>query len=106
MFVANIAVHTLSHMTTTAIWLFQDQGAVGFDPISLWKQMGILAKIVVVILFIMSGWSIGVMIDRAMAFNAARKQSRARSAMARSMKPSKLPSAIRRAIWPRLSPPA
>ena len=77
MFVANIAVHTLSHMTTTAIWLFQDQGAVGFDPISLWKQMGILAKIVVVILFIMSGWSIGVMIDRAMAFNAARKQSRA-----------------------------
>ena len=39
--------------------------------------MGILAKIVVVILFIMSGWSIGVMIDRAMAFSAARKQSRA-----------------------------
>ena len=77
MFVANIAVHTFTHMSTAAIWLFQDQGAVGFDPISLWKQMGILAKIVVVILFIMSGWSIGVMIDRAMAFNAARKQSRA-----------------------------
>ena len=28
-------------------------------------------------LFIMSAWSIGVMIDRLMAFNAARKQSRA-----------------------------
>ena len=46
---------------------------VGWDPISLWKQMGVLAKIVVGILFIMSGWSIGVMIDRAMAFSAARK---------------------------------
>ena len=96
MFVANIAVHTLSHMTTTAIWLFQDQGAVGFDPISLWKQMGILAKIVVVILFIMSGWSIGVMIDRAMAFNAARKQSRAFApAVAGALRDGKIDEAIK-----------
>jgi hypothetical protein len=29
-------------------------GASGMGPISLWKQMGILAKIVVIILFIMS----------------------------------------------------
>ncbi len=55
-----------------AAWMFQE-AAVGWDPVSLWKQMGILAKIVVIILFIMSGWSIGVMIDRAMAFSAARK---------------------------------
>jgi biopolymer transport protein ExbB/biopolymer transport protein TolQ len=59
-----------------AVWLFQDQ-PVAWDPISLWKQMGFIARSVVVILFIMSGWSIGVMIDRAMAFSAARKQSRA-----------------------------
>ena len=39
--------------------------------------MGPLAKIVVVGLFIMSAYSIGVMIDRLMAYSAARKQSRA-----------------------------
>src|SRR5579862_7915355 len=76
MFIANLAAHTLTHASTMATWMFQDQ-AVGWDPISLWHQMGIVAKGVVFVLFIMSGWSIGVMIDRYMAFNAARKQSRA-----------------------------
>ena len=95
MFVANLATHTLSSISTTAIWLFQDQ-AVGFDPISLWKQMGILAKIVVVILFIMSGWSIGVMIDRWMAFSAARKQSRAFApAVAGALRDGKIDEAIK-----------
>ncbi len=51
--------------------------SVGWDPISLWKQMGLLARTVVIILFIMSGWSVGVMIDRWMAFDAARRQSHA-----------------------------
>ena len=79
MFFANLATLALYNAHLAATWLFQDAegGAVGWDPVSLWKQMGILAKIVVIILFIMSGWSIGVMIDRALAFSAARKQSRA-----------------------------
>ena len=77
MFVANLAALTYTHMSTMAAWFFQEQAAVGWDPISLWHQMGIPAKAVVIILFVMSGWSIGVMIDRAMAFSAARKQSRA-----------------------------
>jgi biopolymer transport protein ExbB/TolQ len=38
--------------------------------------MGVLAKVVVIILFIMSIWSLAVMIDRALYFSAARKQSR------------------------------
>ena len=76
MFVANLAALTLSHVSAVAAWFLQEQ-PVGWDPISLWHQMGILAKAVVLILFVMSGWSIGVMIDRAMAFSAARKQSRA-----------------------------
>ena len=59
-----------------AIWIFQEQ-QLHWDPISMWHQMGWSARIVVIILFIMSGWSIGVMIDRWMAFSAARKQSRA-----------------------------
>jgi len=65
----------LSSLATLAL-LFQEQ-QIAWDPISMWHQMGIPAKIVVIILFIMSGWSIGVMIDRWMAFSAARKQSRA-----------------------------
>jgi biopolymer transport protein ExbB len=65
----------VSSLATLALF-FQDQ-PIAWDPISMWHQMGIPAKIVVIILFIMSGWSIGVMIDRWMAFSAARKQSRA-----------------------------
>jgi biopolymer transport protein ExbB len=52
------------------------QDAVGFDLITMWTNMGILAKGVVAILAIMSAWSIGVMIDRFLAFGQARKQSR------------------------------
>jgi biopolymer transport protein ExbB/biopolymer transport protein TolQ len=41
----------------------------------MWDQMGYLAKAVVVILGIMSVWSIQVMIERFLTFRAARKQS-------------------------------
>jgi biopolymer transport protein ExbB/biopolymer transport protein TolQ len=58
--------------------------------------MGLLAKCVVIILFIMSGWSIGVMIDRWMAFSAARKQSRAFApAVAGALREGKIDEAIR-----------
>jgi biopolymer transport protein ExbB/biopolymer transport protein TolQ len=59
-----------------ALMLLQEGGGVGFDPRSMWNQMGLLAKLVVVTLFVMSAWSIGVMIDRVIAFSAARGQSR------------------------------
>ena len=62
--VVNLAAVAFSNLHLLAAWLLQDSSAPGWDPISLWKQMGILAKIVVIILFIMSGWSIGVMIER------------------------------------------
>jgi len=62
-------------LTLYAMWLLQES-TVGWDPLSLWRQMGVPARIVVVSLFVMSAWSIGVMIDRALAFSAARKQSR------------------------------
>src|SRR3954462_11092194 len=75
MLVANLATLALSHIPT-AMWIFQEE-TMAWDPISMWKSMGWLARTVVIILFIMSGWSIGVMIDRWMAFSAARKQSRA-----------------------------
>jgi biopolymer transport protein ExbB len=66
----------MSYVPTVALWMYQEGGTVGWDAVSLWKQMGWMARATVVILFIMSGWSIGVMIDRWMAFSAARKQSR------------------------------
>lgn len=76
-------------------FLFQE-AAVGFDVISMWNQMGWLAKAVVVILFIMSAWSIGVMIDRLMAYNAAKKQSRAFApAVAGALREGKLEEAIK-----------
>jgi biopolymer transport protein ExbB len=75
MLVANLATLAMSHIPA-AMWIFQEE-TMNWDPLSMWKSMGWLARIVVIILFIMSGWSIGVMIDRWMAFSAARKQSRA-----------------------------
>jgi len=47
-----------------------------WDLRSMWATMGIIAKVVVVILFLLSAWSLGVMIDRVLMYSAARKQSR------------------------------
>jgi biopolymer transport protein ExbB/biopolymer transport protein TolQ len=77
-------------------FMFLAGGAVGFDIRSMWAQMGIPAKIVVVLLFIMSAYSIGVMIDRALAFSAARKQSRLFApAVAGALREGKLDEAIK-----------
>jgi len=80
-----------------ALLLLQEAApSVGFDVISLWNQMGALAKAVVVILFIMSAWSIGVMIDRVLAYNGARKQSRLFApAVAGALREGKLDEAIK-----------
>src|ERR1700739_4149460 len=95
MFLANLAFCALGHVPTVAALFFQE-ATIGWDPISLWKQMGILAKAVVIILFIMSGWSIGVMIDRFMAFSAARKQSRQFApAVAGALRDGKIDEAIK-----------
>src|SRR5579872_4271800 len=98
MLVANLATLLLAKAHLIAFWLFQDDnsGAVGWDPISLWRQMAWLARSIVIILFIMSAWSIGVMIDRAIAFNAARTQSRNFAPqVAGALRDGKLDEAIR-----------
>jgi len=77
------------------LWLFQE-AAVGFDMLSMWRSMGIPAKLVVIILFVMSAWSIGVMIDRWLAFSAARKQSRTFAPLvAGALREGKIDEAIR-----------
>src|ERR1700751_4833191 len=94
MFVANLAT-AVHHVPAMAAWVVQE-GQVGWDLVSLVKSMGILAKAVVIILFIMSGWSIGVMIDRFMAFSAARKQSRQFApAVAGGLRDGKIDEAIK-----------
>ena len=78
-----------------SFWLLQEV-EVGWDPRSLWHQMGNLAKVVVVGLFFMSAWSIGVMIDRMMSYSAARKQSRQFApAVAGALREGKLDEAIK-----------
>ena len=70
---------TLAHPHVASLGLFfQDAGApeVGFSAVQLWTNMGYFAKGIVIILFIFSIWSLAVIIDRALYFSAARKQSR------------------------------
>ncbi len=72
------------------------QQEVGFDIVSMWNQMGLAARATVIILFLMSAWSIGVMIDRGLAFRAARKQSREYApAVAGALREGKLDEAVK-----------
>lgn len=86
----------LLQLQVWSLMLLQETGAVSFDLRSMWNQMGWLAKAVVIVLFIMSAWSIGVMIDRLIVFNAARKQSRLFApAIAGALREGKLDEAIK-----------
>ena len=80
-------------------YMFLQEGggsAIAFDPRAMWNQMGWMARLVVIALFLMSAWSIGVMIDRLIAFNGARKQSRAFApAVAGALREGKLDEAIK-----------
>ncbi len=79
-----------------SLLLLQEAATVGWDPRSLWAQMGPLAKAVVIALFLMSAWSIGVMIDRLLAYSAARKQSRQFApAVAGALREGKLDEAVK-----------
>jgi len=90
----------LAHLSQMAVHpatlsFFQEQ-AVGFSPIDLWNNMGLLVKCVVIVLFIMSIWSLAVIIDRALYFNAAKKQSREFAPrVAGALKEGKLDEAIK-----------
>src|SRR5256886_9428731 len=96
MVAAHVAGVLLSHIPAAATWVIQEGGGMPTDPLALWHAMGWIARSVVIILFIMSGWSIGVMIDRWMAYNAARKQSRAFApAVAGALRDGRIDEAIK-----------
>ena len=71
-------------------------GAPQFDIMSMLRAMEWPALTVVVTLFFMSVWSFGVMADRLIAFNGARKQSRLLvPAVAGALREGKLDEAIK-----------
>ena len=64
-------------LTVMSFWLLQQSSSyVGWDLREMWGHMGWPARFIVFMLFFMSAWSLGVMIDRALMYSAARKQSR------------------------------
>src|SRR5687768_15696525 len=68
---------------------------VSFDLVSMWHESSIVGKSVIIILALMSAWSIGVMIDRYLSFSSARKQSREFApAVAGCLKEGKIEEAI------------
>ena len=83
-----------ANLMSLGLWLFQGE-EVGWDPIAMWHSMGWPARSVVIVLLIMSAWSIGVKIDRWIAFSSARKQSRVFApAVAGALKDGKIDEAI------------
>ena len=64
----------LGNLAVSAMNLIVLQGQ--WDLRTMWGNMSIIAKVVVGILFLLSAWSLGVMIDRVLMYSAARKQSR------------------------------
>src|SRR6201985_344460 len=80
------------------VWAFMllQEASTSFDVRGMWDNMGCPARLVVLVLFFMSAWSIGVMIDRAIAFNGARNQSRQFApAVAGALREGKLDEAIK-----------
>lgn len=64
----------VTNLCLLGVWLLQDE--VSWDLRSMWDSMGLIARLVVALLFVMSMWSLGVMIDRWITYAASRKQSR------------------------------
>ena len=76
------AAASFAHVPATLGMFFQDaaapasSGGGGFSILDMLKHMGWVDDVIVGILFIMSIWSLAVMIDRALYFAAAKSQSR------------------------------
>ncbi len=74
MILAHIAHATLAH-SSASLAMFQE-ATNSFSLTDMWSKMTWIPRGIVIILFVMSIWSLAVMIDRAIYFSAARSQSR------------------------------
>ena len=95
MILAQFATYA-SHTAANLAFLLDEGETVSFTPVGLWQHMGWLARCVAILLFVESIWSLAVMIDRYLYFNAARKQSREFAPkVAGALKDAKLDEAIK-----------
>lgn len=62
--------------STIFVCLLANNQDWALDPVSLGRQLGPVVMCVVGVLFLMSVWSLGVILDRALMYRAARRQSR------------------------------
>jgi biopolymer transport protein ExbB len=93
---ANLAGSLSFKSHLAAVWLFQEGMPPHYDLLAMWTHMGWPARAIAIILLSMSAWSIGVMMDRWLAFSAARKQSRQFApVVAGALREGKLDEAIR-----------
>ena len=87
-------------LTLTPLALFFAEGGENaqvfdFTPMGVWRSMGWVARVVLIILLIMSMWSIAIMVERYLTFSAARSQSREFAPkVAASLRNQKLDEAI------------
>jgi biopolymer transport protein ExbB/biopolymer transport protein TolQ len=97
MLFAHLASSIFVKMPMAMFLLFQStNGPSRMDLMEMWTHMGWPARSVAIILLGMSAWSIGVMMDRWLAFQSARKQSRQFAPIvAGALREGKLDEAIR-----------
>src|SRR3954466_8890688 len=97
MLVVNLASSIFMKTSVIALLLLQSAGgAQRFDLWLMWLHMQWPARTIAIILLGMSAWSLGVMMDRWLAFQAARKQSRQFAPIvAGALREGKLDEAIR-----------
>ncbi|MGH9635729.1 MAG: MotA/TolQ/ExbB proton channel family protein [Candidatus Angelobacter sp.] len=97
MFIAHLASCMFVKIPMAALVLLQSgSGAQRFSLWEMWLHMQWPARSIAIILLGMSAWSMGVMMDRWLAFQAARKQSRQFAPIvAGALREGKLDEAIR-----------
>lgn len=96
MLFTHLASSTFVKIPMAALVLLQSGGVQRFSLWEMWLHMGWPARSIAIILLGMSAWSMGVMMDRWLAFRAARKQSRQFAPIvAGALREGKLDEAIR-----------
>jgi biopolymer transport protein ExbB/biopolymer transport protein TolQ len=96
MLVAHLASSMFVKMPILAAMVLQSGSAQPFNLWQMWLHMQWPARTIAIILLGMSAWSMGVMMDRWLAFRAARRQSRQFAPIvAGALREGKLDEAIR-----------
>lgn len=96
MFFVSFAICLLVKVPAISALLFQSDNGFHWNPVEMAGLMGWPARTIAIILFLMSAWSFGVMIDRALTFRAARRHSRQFApAVGGALREGKLDEAIR-----------